>query len=337
MKTDNELKLNAILDNIPDMAWLKDEKSRFIHVNEAIAVMGGCSQEEFIGKTDLDFFPGDLAEIFIKGDKEVMESRQRKIFDEQIENTNGERIWIETIKTPIIDSNNNVIGTAGISRDITNRKHLEQQILNTIIITEEKERKRIAEDLHDFFGPLLSGIMLYVDEISSDNVTVTEKKKLKRYLKGIIHEAVGTIRTISNNIMPNVLNDWGLVDAIKSFCHKINLYNTIELNIDDNIGDKRYNSTIEIIIYRIIIELINNTIKHAKAGKIQIVLRDEDNLMRIRYMDDGKGFSLKKIINNPGMGLNNINNRLKSINGKILIVTERKEGVKINIDIPLNN
>ncbi|MDO9528770.1 MAG: PAS domain S-box protein [Syntrophales bacterium] len=122
----------AILDNIPDIAWLKDKESRFVSVNEPFGKSCGFKPEDLVGKTDLDIWPGDLAERYRTDDKEVMESGKRKQVEEPLTDDEGRSLWIETIKTPIYDEQGNVVGTAGIARDITKRKQAEEELKQTM-------------------------------------------------------------------------------------------------------------------------------------------------------------------------------------------------------------
>jgi len=124
------LRLNAILNNIPDIAWLKDRESRFIAVNGPFGEACGFSPADLVGKTDLDIWPKDLADSYRADDAEVMRSGKRKRVEELLIGPDGRETWIETIKTPILDAQGRVIGTTGIARDITERKQVETKIRN---------------------------------------------------------------------------------------------------------------------------------------------------------------------------------------------------------------
>jgi PAS domain S-box-containing protein len=118
----------ALLDNIPDLAWLKDEKSRFIAVNESFGEVCGVKPENLVGKTDLDIWPLDLAQTYRDDDRKVLLTGQRKCVEEPLADKEGNRTWIETIKTPIFNERGEVIGTTGIARDITDRKQAEEEL-----------------------------------------------------------------------------------------------------------------------------------------------------------------------------------------------------------------
>jgi len=129
---EGQRQLKAILDNIPDIAWLKDKESRFIAVNEPLGKSCGLKPEDLVGKTDLDIWSEDLAEKYRADDKEVMESGKRKQVEEPLKDSEGNSLWIATTKTPIYDEQGNFIGTAGIARDITERKLSEEKLQHTL-------------------------------------------------------------------------------------------------------------------------------------------------------------------------------------------------------------
>lgn len=123
-----ELQQKAILNNIPDIAWLKDKDSRYIAVNDAFGRTCGVSPKDIAGKTDLDIWPAKLAQKYREDDKEVMESGRRKCVEEPLADKEGKILWIETIKTPIYNDKGEVIGTTGIARDMTERKKYEERL-----------------------------------------------------------------------------------------------------------------------------------------------------------------------------------------------------------------
>lgn len=219
------------------------------------------------------------------------------------------------------------------------RRLTEKMFLNTIIQTEEKERKRFAKDLHDGLGPLLSTVKMSVsslaqmkhDDISREIVENTEL---------VIDEAIKSLKEISDNLSPHILNNFGLVRALNNFSNKINVARTIKINLESDLKDERFDNNVEVVLYRVICELINNTIKHAKAKKIDISLTKDGEYLIIVYKDDGKGFDVSKIIDQQtgtGMGFSNIYSRINSLKGEINIESEQKKGTFVTIKVMMHD
>lgn len=206
------------------------------------------------------------------------------------------------------------------------RERSENKVLSAIIRTEENERKRFAKDVHDGLGPLLSVIKMLVSGIKDTN-TVETNLKIVNNTRQVIDEAIETIREISTNLSPHILNSFGLKVALESFINKLKLVQDVEVKFVSNIMKERFNYNIEVIMYRIICELINNTLKHAEAKTINISLFKESTTLQLKYSDDGKGFIEESSLINMGMGLDNMINRLKSVNGDIKIDSTPGEGM----------
>jgi len=218
------------------------------------------------------------------------------------------------------------------------RRLTEKMFLNTIIQTEEKERKRFAKDLHDGLGPLLSSVKMSVSSLAQmkhDDASreIVENTEL------VINEAIKSLKEISDNLSPHILNNFGLVRALNNFINKINVTKTIRINLTSDLKEERFDSNVEVVLYRVICELINNTIKHAQAKKIDISLAKDEKYLTIVYKDDGKGFDVAKVIEQPassGMGFSNIYSRINSLKGEINIESGHKKGTLVTIKVLMN-
>ena len=215
------------------------------------------------------------------------------------------------------------------------QKQSKRKMLSNVIETEEKERKRFAEDLHDGLGPLLSSIGLYVNELKSDRHETAKKTEFLNYTSELIDDAIKNTRMIASNLMPGVLNDYGLVNALDTFCGKLKKTGAINVEVRSDLKDKKYPAVIEITLYRVVLELINNALKHAKANNIIVEISELDKNIIVKYNDDGKGFDFEKTKNDPlkGLGLNNIINRINSINGKCVFKSAEGKGTTVYIDV----
>jgi len=211
---------------------------------------------------------------------------------------------------------------------------MEKRVLNAVINTEESERKRFAKDLHDGLGPLLSSVKMSFSAIEGKD-DHSDQKAILSSAKQAINEAISSLKEISNNLSPHILDNFGLASAIRSFTNKIDQTGKIKIEFRSNIREKRYPGNTEVILYRAICELITNTLKHSKSKKILISLDEEDGKLKVLYQDDGKGFDYNLVLLNEtgGMGLPNIRSRINSINGNFAVDSLPGEGVVVTIEV----
>ncbi len=216
------------------------------------------------------------------------------------------------------------------------REESEKKELNTIIKTEEKERRSFAKDMHDGLGPLLSSIKMLTSALSQSKQDAKNKKIIEN-INVVASEAIISIKEISNHLSPHILENFGLTSALKSFVDKVSVSKSIQIKINSNLDEERLNYNVEVVLYRIICELINNTFKHASAQNININLKKDGQELEMIYTDDGKGFKVEEVLaNSQGRGYANIISRVRSINGKINFKSQPNLGVQINLQLKLN-
>lgn len=227
--------------------------------------------------------------------------------------------------------------TYGVIQDITEKKQLqEENIVNAILQTEEKERSNFSKELHDGLGPLLSTIKLYL-QWSLRPMMGRSRKKIIRKAEEIVEESLHAVKEISNRLSPHLLSNYGLTSAIQSFVNKIKDTNSIKIDFQTNMNT-RTDMKIEVGLYRVIIECVNNTIKYANAKHIYIKIVCSETKIQVQYMDDGRGFDIfKKLSEKKGLGLYNIQNRIQNLGGEIKMYSNRREGVNYQMTIPLKN
>lgn len=201
------------------------------------------------------------------------------------------------------------------------QKENEAKILTAIIKTEEKERQRFAKELHDGLGPLLSSIKMAFSALTR-KIPPEKDSKLIANTNKLIDESIVTIKEISNNLSPHVLNNFGLAKAIEHFVSNVTIPESPTISFSHNLNHPNLPQNTEIVIYRVICELVTNSIKHAHAKNITIDLVDEKHTLTMEYFDDGVGLNPEKIKDIQGMGFSNIFSRVKSVNGEITISGE---------------
>lgn len=216
------------------------------------------------------------------------------------------------------------------SFDELQRKN-EGKIFAAIIRTEEQQKQQFSKELHDGLGPLLSSVKMAISAV----VDRPDEKKSQAILNNaelLIDESIGTVKEISNHLSPHVLNHFGLHRALKSFIQKLPLDQNPKITLNSDIESKRFSYTIETVAYRVLCELITNTFKHARAQNVFVDVFHQDNVLSIRYLDDGQGFDFDSSqVETNGFGLTNIQSRIKSVQGDCQIFSRPGEGFNVNI------
>ncbi|MGS2763272.1 tetratricopeptide repeat-containing sensor histidine kinase [Sinomicrobium sp. M5D2P9] len=202
-------------------------------------------------------------------------------------------------------------------------------LLYATINGEEHERSRIAKDLHDGLGGLLSGIKLSLSNSVKDMEETPSRKNVSKALTHM-DEAIDELRTIAQSLMPQVLNIQGLGEAVKQFCNKISrpgLTLTCQvIHVSDNIPKDK-----QVTIYRIIQELVNNALKHAEATHIFVQLQQRDDKLFLTVEDNGKGFDPKTAIHKNGLGMSSLKARVELLEGEMDVHSSPQTGTSVNI------
>lgn len=203
--------------------------------------------------------------------------------------------------------------------------------LTAILDGQEQERGRLARDLHDGLGGLLSGTKLHLSHLTEQPDTVV-KKQLSKSIEQI-DIAVDELRRVAHNLMPDLLQNYGLEEALKDYATRMSSYMT-EIDVQFLHYTNRMDKEQELITYRIIQELVNNSVKHAQPQQIIIQVVEEEHRYSITVEDDGTGFDVDKMKKNNSAGLHNINSRIRFLNGNLHLQSTIDLGTSIEFDFP---
>ena len=332
-KEESEKRFSTLFHNSSDEIFLADLNGNFLEVNQVACESLGYSQEEFRKMNFKDIKSAKYVDK-VKGNIALVLSRGKLIYESEHISKQGKVLSLE-MKSRLINYQGEK-AILSIARDMTERKQMERKILRAVINAEERERERIASEIHDDLGPLMSTIKLYVNELESDDLQEDEREEFLRKANEILDEAITSTRTIANNLTPRVIIDFGLVRALDSFCKKLNLSQKVNIIYEASMSE-RFDQTIELVLYRVVTELLNNSMKHANASKIEVHLEKFDNILQLTYMDDGVGFDLDEVLRqeSSGMGLKNIISRLRSIGGTYRIHSKKAAGTLVVVEVKL--
>jgi signal transduction histidine kinase len=304
----------------------------------------------FNGMADADDWMDEVVDTVSEG-----ETWQGEI---QFEGLTGAKCWTQVVVTPVFSDKNEVDELVIMGADITKRKEAEQnmnvknraeiekkinqQKFRSVLILEgqEEERKRLAMDIHDGIGQMLTSLKFQIESIDLKKEEKAEQKIFE--VQQLIKEVIREVRKVTFNLKPTVLGDYGLQAALNVFVQEIGKLTDIKLIYSSSGEIERLPQKTENNIFRIIQEAINNAIKYSGADAIFIDVKQFENEFTIDVRDDGKGFDAKMVesrnINiESGRGFFNMYERTEYINGTLKIDSEPGKGTRITLTVPVHN
>ena len=208
----------------------------------------------------------------------------------------------------------------------------QQQLLENTLITQENERKRIAKDLHDGVGQQLTGLKMAMQQLSGKVTQPTTSATLIK-LTEILDDTTTDVRNLSHQMMPRTLQEYGLMTALEDMVEKSLGNSGLKYDFSSFKAEGRYDEKIEIGMYRVAQELINNLLKHAEAKEVSVqLLKNKTNLI-LTIEDDGKGFDVDKKIAGKGHGLMNIQSRVQAMSGTIHYESSKGKGTVATVRV----
>ena len=211
------------------------------------------------------------------------------------------------------------------------RQLMQKRILTAVLRTEEKSRSQFSKELHDGLGPLLSSAKMSLTALSREERTPAQREIIDNTTY-VIDEAIRSLREISNNLSPQVLNDFGLARGIQNFISRSAALHSVRIRFTTNLRAERFDTDIEVILYRVVCELINNSLKHSGCSEINLSLSSGGDTLTLDYSDNGCGFNPAAVMD-CGMGLSNIVSRGHSINGHCNVEGAKGRGMHAAIRV----
>lgn len=327
-----------LVNNTPDTITRWDSSLELVFANPAFAVKTGMQEKTLAGKTIAQMnLPEELSVPWMEKLRQVFRTAEATELYNVFPTPQGSSFYY-TRMVPELSEDGKVSTVLAIARDVSQLRETEKElsnlrlqqqkkILNTIIMTQEKERKRIGEELHDGVGQLLYGVLAKIQSFKN-----VDPSKMNEVLD-IVQEAIKDVRSISFELVPAVLKDHGLEVALRSLFQRV-LPQHLEVVLSIESPHHRLPEKLEFAIYRIVQELVNNTVKHAKASMVYIRIASEAKGHRLNVRDNGRGFDISKI--DPmsgGIGIQSIKNRVKLLGGHIEMRSGRA-GTQVEIFLP---
>jgi signal transduction histidine kinase/tetratricopeptide (TPR) repeat protein len=235
-----------------------------------------------------------------------------------------------------------------IYRNYLNKQRLQQQRIykletekkltatEAVLKGEEQERTRLAKDLHDGLGGMLSGIKYSMNNMKGNLVLTPENAQAFERSMDMLDSSIREMRRVAHNMMPEALVKFGLDDALNDFCNDINQSGALLISYQSiGLDNVEIDQTTAITVYRIVQELINNTMKHAEAKNAIVQVSKTENRLTVTIEDDGKGFDTAILDRTKGIGWGNIQNRIEFLKGTLDVQSGKDQGTSVHIEFDL--
>ncbi len=324
------LKYKKVFNESSDPILLFDFKGRLIDYNQSTVDILQAND----GSLNFTFFRSIIADKNAAMDILLHLKTNESISNYECEIVSQKNIHRNCLVSgnTIRDNHGNVACYQFVLKDITERSKMNKLLLKTIIETQEIERERIAQDLHDGIGQSLAAIKFHLAGYRLKEKSPTTEEYLQ--LENILNNSIQQLRRICFDTVPSTLSKYGIIRAVDELTKKVSSSDfAIAFHYDAlEITDK----TLEIALYRIVQEFISNSMKHSGATELKVSFKSLNGNLSLDLIDNGKGFNMEKPLLHRGQGLKNIKTRVESFNGQVDFNSTIDCGTEFNISIPIS-
>lgn len=329
-----------------------NKKGLVTYINDRFCEMLGRSREDIIGRPASECIEGSSPEgcnqLTAKVEVGLAVSDELKLKRQK-----GDEVWVKVSPSLLYDQHGKISGSFAVITDISDRMRAEQilrasenrlrQLSEQVMSAQEKERQRVAAELHDGIGQTLSAVKFSV-ETGISRICEQPSEESFRLLEGVIpkiQDAIEEVRRISMALRPSILDDIGILATLTWFCRESSLvYTDLRIQLQLDIKEEVIPVQVKVVIFRIVQEALNNAVKHSNAELMRITLNHTDATVELNIEDNGVGFDVRKICANGkrvlgGLGLTSMRERAEHTGGIYSLESNQGKGTKIRVTWPV--
>ncbi|OEK00996.1 hypothetical protein BFP97_05490 [Roseivirga sp. 4D4] len=313
-----------------------NSKAEIVRINPSCTRIFGYTEEELIGKKIEVLIPEKFHERHVKHRENYAKAPQVRRMAAATDlyglRKDATQVPLEISLTYI--KHEKELFVLAFIVDVTDKRKLEKAKSLALVEGEENERRRIAQELHDGIGQAISSISLNLNALEPELEKFNHRfQEIYGVLKGEIENTMQEVRTISHNLTPRILEDYGLQHALEHLCATIDDSTDVELHLHFNGEALDFKDGIGIGLYRMIQEAVNNALRHGAPKVVNVHLTRTDHELLVLVEDDGCGFDVE---NTPkGLGMNNIESRAHLLKGEVHFDSNEQSGTTVSINIPI--
>lgn len=329
---------SSIFNAVTDLVIIADSNGELLEINQSVMDLIGFDRDELMKLSLPDLMSEKDSRLFHIIKSNLESNKQKYVVESELITKEGKVIFGLFTCAKIFDRFGKFNGYLISVKDITEQKDNEKLILKTILSTQNAEQRRVADDLHDSLGQELSMAQLMMSNLLRFKVEDQEYYNLVEMCTEILQTSIGRLREICFDLMPNVLVKGGLELAVETLVDKLQSLDKMKIDFVSTENFPRLFSELEIVIYRIIQEFINNIIKHSTATELDIHLIEHDKTVKISLSENGQGFDLSRLDNiGENRGISNIKTKVLAFNGHYSFNSEIGKGTELWVEFPKIN
>lgn len=340
--------IDQLVEAIPLPVSVRDERSKFLRINQAFERTYQCTRADVISRSVFDVLPYELAFLVSENDQFAANSLEAISYNNPL-SLNGQAVrHLSARACAIRRSDGSLIGVITIEADLTQLRQQELELRDAnaqlgklsqhLMHAQENERRRIARDLHDQVGQILTALKISLRSLAKRTVVLPESLAQP---VSLVDEVLNHTRSLTQSLHPHILENLGLEAAVRSLLERYVKPGGQRFHLSTLVALERSAPAHELVAYRIIQESITNAMRHANAKNLEIVLDMKDDAACIAVMDDGTGFDRTTAQadrrRSPALGIASMRERVEEIGGELSISSQLGKGTVVNIVLPWKN
>ena len=336
---ESEERFRVMADTTPDLIWMCDAQGKITYLNEQRLAFSGSDPHRGYGDTWIDYVHPDDVQGILEALWQGMKDRRSFSKEYRLRRADGVYRWMFDVASPRINKDGSLAGFIGSAIDVTDQKLAQQaleKVSGQLIEAQERERSRIARELHDDICQRLVVLSMELDQAKrTRNHSAAEAKNNLEEIRKHCADIADDVQSLSHQLHSSRLDHLGIVVAIQGFCREFSKKHRVDVEFNDKDVPENISTEVSLGLFRIAQEALNNAVKYSGAREFKVSLSGVDGEIRLSVIDKGAGFDVQEVRRKGGLGLLSMQERIHLIHGSLAIESTPELGTKVIATVPI--
>ncbi len=337
---ESERRFRVMADSTPALVWTCDEKGKIEYLNERRLTFTGADLNGGYGDAWMAYVHPDDLRTVMDTLSAALKSRQPFSQQYRLRRQDGVYRWMFDVASPRVDGDESFAGFIGSAVDVTDQRVAQEsleKVSGQLIEAQEKERSRLARELHDDFSQRLALLSIGLGQLwkTLPKTDAKDRARVQEMLKGT-RELASDLHALSHQLHSSRLEHVGIVSALGGLCKEFSEKHKIEIQFSESDLRRNMPKEVELCLFRVAQEALNNIVKHSQAKSADVEISGNPSGVGLRIKDDGRGFDSDVVSSDAGIGLTGMRERIRLVGGSLLVRSEPTRGTEILAQVPLS-